>query len=216
MADGVFVALGAGLDCFAVVAAVWLLVALAGAIAEGLGAEGGVLGRDDHGESVVESEYDQGQEDGGHEHGVGRCLTLADPEQGDPEEADADGGHSDNGRGEEQHRQEEEKDVVDREDATRDRQDVVDRVKDLGVSEQEAAVRAADGVLDLVDASDQHAGEDEERDKEEEQAAEELQWTEHSLKLDPGADDEVVALSAVLCGESFAADQGALLTNQSL
>ena len=143
-------------------------------------------------------------------------MTFADPEQGDPKEADADRGHSDNGRREEQHGQEEEQDVVDWENAAGNRQDVVDRVEDLGVSEQEAAVRAADRVLDLVDACDQHAGEDEEGDEEKEQPAEKLQWTEHGFKLDPGTDEEVVALSAVLCSESFATDQGALLTHQGL
>jgi hypothetical protein len=44
--DRVVVALGARLDCFAVVAAVWLLVALTRAITEGLCAESGVLGSD--------------------------------------------------------------------------------------------------------------------------------------------------------------------------
>lgn len=61
VADGVVVALGAGLDGVAVVAAVGLVGALAGAVAEGLGAEGGVLRCDDHGERVVERQDDESE-----------------------------------------------------------------------------------------------------------------------------------------------------------
>lgn len=198
VAGAVVVALRAGLDGAAVVAAVGLVGAVAAAVAEGLGTESGVLGRDDHGERVVESEDDEGEEYGGHEHGVGGCLSFADFEEGNPEEADSDGSHADDGRGEEEHRQEKVEDVVYREDAAGDRHDVVDRVEDLGVSEQETAVRAAYRVLDLVDAGDQHTGEDEDGHEKEKQAADELQRAEHSFELDPGADEEVVAFAAVL------------------
>ena len=216
VADGVVVALGARLDCAAVVAAVGLLVkTVAGAIAEGLCTEGGVLGCDDHGERVVEREHDEGEEDSSHEHSIWCSLALADPEEGDPEEANANGGHADNGRGKEEHGKEEVEDVVDREDTAGDGHDVVDRVEDLRVSEQETTVRAADRVLDLVDAGNQHAGEDEDGHEKEQQAANKLQRAEDSLELDPCADEEVVALAAVLGCKSLAAHQCALLTNKS-
>jgi hypothetical protein len=216
VADGVVVALGARLDCAAVVAAVGLLVkTVAGAVAEGLRAKGGVLRRDDHGERVVEREHDEREEDSSHEHSVGCRLALADSEEGDPEEANANGGHADNGRGKEEHGKEEVEDVVDREDTAGDGHDVVDRVEDLRVPEQETTVRAADRVLDLVDAGNQHAGEDEDGHEKEQQAANKLQRAEDSLELDPCADEEVMALAAVLGCQSLAADQCALLTNKS-
>lgn len=99
-------------------------------------------------------------------------MAFADLEEGDPEEANADRGHSDDRRGEEEHGQEEEEDVVGWEDAAGNGEDVVDRVEDLRVSEQEAAVRPADGIFDLVDASDQHAGEDEHGYQKEQQSTE--------------------------------------------
>ena len=59
-------------------------------------------------------------------------------------------------------------------------------------------MRAADRVLDLVDACNQHAGEDEDGHEEEQQTADELQRAEDSFELDPGADKEVVAFATVL------------------
>jgi hypothetical protein len=175
-----------------------LVETVAGTVAESLRAEGGVLWRDDHGERVVEREDDESEEDSSHEHSVWRRLAFSDPEESDPEEANADGGHADNGGGEEQHGQEEVENVVDREDTAGDGHDVVDRVEDLRVSKQETAVRAAHRILDLVDAGNQHAGEDKDGHEKEQQAADELQRAENSFELDPGADKEVVALATVL------------------
>lgn len=52
--------LGAGLDVLGGVFAAWLLAWVTGlAVAEGLGAEGGVLGCDDHGDGVVDCKDDE-------------------------------------------------------------------------------------------------------------------------------------------------------------
>lgn len=199
VADGVVVALRARLNGVAVVAAVGLLVeTMAGTVAESLRTKGGVLRRDNHGERIIERKHNEGKEDSSHEHGVWCRLSFADPEESDPQEADANGGHADNGRGKEEHGKKKVEDVIDGEDAAGDGHDVVDRVENLGVAKQETAVRATHRVLDLVDAGNQHAGEDKDRYKKEQQATKELQGAEDSFELDPSADKEVVALAAVL------------------
>ena len=132
----VVAALGAGFDGALVLRAVWLFAGVARrAVAVGLGAESGVLRCDDHGEGVVEREDHEGEEDSGHEEGVGGRVSLADFEQRDPEEADADCRDAEDCGGEEEEREKEEDDVVDGEDFAREGEEPVDGVEDLGFAE---------------------------------------------------------------------------------
>lgn len=196
-------------------AAVRLLARVAGGpVAEFLRAEGRVVRGDDEGEGVVEGEDDEGQHGGGHEEGVGAGVAFADLEEGDPEEADADCGDAEDGGAEEEEGEEEEDDVVDGEDFGELVEEGVDGVEDLGLPKEVAAAGAADGVLDLVDAGDEHAGEDDEREDEEDQAAEEFEGSEDGFGFGPGADEEVVAFALVFGGEALAADESAFFADE--
>ncbi|KAH9825751.1 retinitis pigmentosa 1-like 1 protein isoform X2, partial [Teratosphaeria destructans] len=209
-----FGALGAGFDGRAVVRAVGLGVGgLEGTVAEGLGAEGGVVGGDDHGQGVVEGEDDEGEECRAEEHGVGAGLAASDLEEDDPEEADADCGNADHGGAEEEEGEEQEDDVVDGEDPGGQGEQPVDGVEDLGESEEVAARGAADGVLDLVDGGDEHAGEDDQADDEQEQTEDEFERPEDGAQFMPDLEEDM-ALALGLGGEAFTTDEGALFADE--
>lgn len=140
-------------------------------IAEGLGAEGGVLRGDDHGDAVVEGEGDEGEHDGGDEEGLGAGVALADAEDGQPEEADPHGGEADDAGGKEEEDEQGEEEVVYREDFGGFDKDEVDGLEDLDVGEDVAAMAATDGVAGFVDARYEHAGEDDEGEEDEEGSA---------------------------------------------
>ena len=71
-------------------------------------------------------------------------MGLSDPEDGNPKHSDADCGESNNASAEEKEHQEEEDDIVDRKNFGRHDQDVVDRLEDIDVTKQIAALSFAD------------------------------------------------------------------------
>jgi hypothetical protein len=171
---------------------------------------------DDHGDGVVDGQGDEGEEDSGHEEGLGRSVALADLEDGDPEEADTGCRDTDDGGGEEEDDDEKEQDVVDGEDLGGLDEDPVERLEDVDVAEDVTAVGTTDGVLGLVNASDEHRREDDEGEDHEEEAADELERAEEGFSLDPGLDDPVAVLAAGFSSETLAADEGTFFTNKSL
>ena len=159
-------------------------------------APGSVLGCDDHGDGVVDCEGDERKQHSGHEECLGRSVPLANLEDGDPQEADASGRDADNRGGEEEENEEEEHNIVDGEDLGGLDEDVVERLEDVDVAEDVAAVGAADGILGLVDTGDEHAGEDDEGEDHQDEAADEFQRAEEGFGLDPGLDDPMAVLAA--------------------
>ncbi|CRK18528.1 hypothetical protein BN1708_012373 [Verticillium longisporum] len=208
--------LGAADEVVGAVAAVGPLAVAVGRRAPGLGAVDGVLGRDEHGDGVVDGEDDEGQHDGGDEQGLRRRAALADLEDADPEEADADGGDAGDGAAEEEQDEEGHEDVVDGEGARRLEEDPVDGLENVEVAEDVAAALLADGVLGLVNARDEHGDPDEEGDEEQEDAAEQLDGTENGADLEPELVDLAASLAGGLGGDALAAAQGALLTHEGL
>lgn len=140
----------------------------------------------------------------------------SDAEEGDPQEADADGSDTNDTCGEEEEDDCEEDYVVDWEDLAGDDHQPVDWLEDLVVGEKVATAGGADAVLDLVDTGDEHRGPNDEDNDDEEQSTEELERTEDGLDLDPSSDEPVVTFTRILGSEAFAADEGALFTDQSL
>ena len=160
--------LAAGLDEVLVLGTVWDLgVGVGGQVAVRLWAKSSVLRCDDHGDGVVDAEGNQGKQNSSHEESLRRGVAFADLEYGEPEEADACGGNAHDRGGEEEEHKKQEQDVVDGEDLGGLDEDPVDRLEDVDVAEDVAAVGAANGVLGLVDARDEHAGEGEEGDDDE-------------------------------------------------
>lgn len=141
-------------------------------------------------------------------------MPLTDLEDGEPEEADADGGDADDRGAEEEEDEEQEEDVVDGEDLGGLDEDPVQRLEDVDVSEDVAAAGFADGVLGLVDARDEHTGEDEEGEHHQDKTADEFERAEDGLDLDPGLDEPVAVFAARFGSETFAADQCAFLADQ--
>ncbi|CRK33933.1 hypothetical protein BN1708_006202, partial [Verticillium longisporum] len=208
--------LGAADDVVGAVAAVGALALAVRRRAPGLGAVDGVLGRDEHGDRIVDGEDDEGQHDGGDEQGLRRRAALADLEDADPEEADADGGDAGDGAAEEEQDEEGHEDVVDGEGARRLEEDPVDGLENVEVAEDVAAALLADGVLGLVNARDEHGDPDEEGDEEQEDAAEQLDGTENGADLEPELVDLAASLAGGLGGDALATAQRALLAHESL
>lgn len=206
-----------GLDKVFVLGTVGLLIAGVGAqVAVGLGAECGVLRCDYHSNGVVDAKNDEGEQNGGHEESLGRGVSLADLEEGEPEEADTCSRDADNRGGEEEQDQQEEQDVVDREDLGRLDKDPVQWLEDVDVAEDVTTVGTADGVLRLVDAGDEHAGEDDQGNNDQKKATDELEGAEDGLDLDPCLNDPVTVLTTRFSSKTLAADKGALLTDKRL
>ena len=143
-------------------------------------------------------------------------MALANLENGNPEEADADRSDSNNRGGEKEEDKEQEQNIVDREDLGRLDKDPVERLEDVDVAEDVSAVSTADGVLGLVNASNEHTSENDKGKYEEDEASEELQRAEKGLCPDPGLDNPMAVLTTGLGRQAFAADQSALLANKGL
>ena len=200
-----------------VVAAIGLLVKAVGLhVAVGLRTPGGVLWRNDHSDGVVDGEDNESEENSCHQEGLGRSMALADLEDGDPEEANASSGNTNNGSGEEEQDKEQEEHVVDGEHLGRLDEDPVQRLEDVDVAKDVSAVGATDGVLGLVNASDEHASEDEEGEKHENEPTDELEGAEEGLNLDPGLDDPMTVFAARFGSKTFTANESALLADKSL
>jgi hypothetical protein len=89
-------------------------------------------------------------------------------------------------------------------------------LEDVDVAKDVTATSLADGVLGLVDAGDEHAGEDDKGKYHKDETSNELERSEYSLDFDPGLDEPVSIFAAGLSSETLTTDEGAFLPNQSL
>lgn len=83
------------------------------------------------------------------------------------------------------------------------------------MAEDVAAPCTADGVLGLVDARDEHADPDQQRDHHEEKAAEQFDRAEDGGKFVERSDDPGAAFTLGFGGETLAADEGTFFAHQS-
>lgn len=147
----------ARLDQVPGVGAVWLSARARWlAIAEFLRAKGCILRSDDHGQRIIQRQDRQHQHDGGYQQRLRRGMALSDLEYPDPEESDANHSDSHDRAAEEKQRQQREESVVDRKYASRFQEDPIQRIEDVDLAEDVSAMLLADGILCLVDSSQEH------------------------------------------------------------
>jgi hypothetical protein len=143
-------------------------------------------------------------------------MASANAENSDPQNSNADCGEADNAGEEKKEDQDQENDIVDWEDFGGLDQDPVDGLEDVDVCKYVAAMLLAYGVLCLVDTCDEHAGEDDQRNDDEENTANQLDGPEYYFKLDPSFHEEVLTFSRRLSRQTLAANKCAFFTDQGL
>ena len=140
-------------------------------------------------------------------------MSFSDSKDCDPEQSDADGCYTDNTCAEEEHGDQQEDDIVDGEYLRSLDQDPVDRLEDVGISQQVATVSLADRVLCFVNSRDEHAREDQKDNNDQQSPKDEFDGSENSSKLDPHLVEEILTFSRCFVRQSLSPAQGSLFPN---
>src|SRR5205823_5738955 len=150
-----------------------------------LWSESGILRCNYHRDRIIKCECDEREHNCCHKKCLRGCMASANAENSDPQNSNADCGEANNAGEEKNENQDQENDIVDWEDFGGLDQDPVDGLEDVDVCKYIAAMLLAYGVHCLVDTCDEHAGEDDQRNDDEENSANQLDGPEYCFKLDP-------------------------------